>query len=117
MKVTTTSIITVRPSTWIPAWMSTCPMRNHCTCLVTASGGRPQHDWREEQAPLASRNHLALHEIGLVEVDALAVAVDEQDDGEPHADFGGGYRDDEQGEDLAGDVVAEGAERHQVDVD
>ena len=41
----------------------------------------------------------------LVEVDVLAVAVEQQDDGEPDADLGGGDGDDEQGEDLPGDGV------------
>src|SRR5919197_5034985 len=45
----------------------------------------------------------ALHQVDLVEVDRGAVAVDEQDDGETHADFSGGDRDREQGEDLTGD--------------
>ena len=50
----------------------------------------------------------------------VPVAVDEQDDGQAHADLGGGDGDDEQGEDLAGDgsgVVPQGAEGDQVDVD
>ena len=47
---------------------------------------------------------LALHEVDVVEVDAPAVAVDEQDDGQADTDLGGGHGDDEQGEDLPGDV-------------
>src|SRR5687767_2880485 len=58
----------------------------------------------------------ALHQVDLVEIDADPVAVDEQDDGETHADLGGGDGDHEQGEDLSGGVVQPGGERHQVDV-
>src|SRR5882724_2898580 len=36
----------------------------------------------------------ALHEVDLVKVDADPVAVDEQDDGQPDADLGGGDGDD-----------------------
>ena len=41
----------------------------------------------------------------LVEVDALAVAVDEQHHRQPDADLGGGDGDHEQGENGAGDVA------------
>src|SRR2546429_3531120 len=54
------------------------------------------------------RSALALHKVDLVEVDADPVAVDEQDDGQPDADLGGGDGDHEQGEDLARGVVQPG---------
>src|SRR5206468_5453987 len=60
---------------------------------------------------------LPLHEIDLGEVDRVAVAVDEQDDGQADTDLGGGDGNDEEGEDLTGGVVVERAERHQVHVD
>jgi len=55
----------------------------------------------------------------LVEVDRLAVAEDEQHDGEPETDLRGGDRDDEEGEDLAaGQPVMEvGVEGDEVEVD
>src|SRR5437764_3115140 len=62
----------------------------------------------------------ALHRVELFEVDGRLVAVDEQHDGQTHADFGGGDRDDEQGEHLAGDRrrrTAHEAEGDEVDVD
>src|SRR4051812_26496357 len=52
----------------------------------------------------------ALHQVGVVEGDARPVAEDQHDDRQPHADLGRGDRDDEQRKDLAGDVVAVGAE-------
>src|SRR5260370_3470762 len=59
----------------------------------------------------------ALHQIDVVEVDRVTVAVDEEHDGQTHSDFGRGYRDDEQSEDLACQVVAEGAAGDQGDID
>ena len=58
-------------------------------------------------------NHMAsaLHRVELVESDAATVAVDEQDHGQADADLGGGDGDDEQREDLAGDVAAVAAAR------
>src|SRR5919109_2678781 len=58
----------------------------------------------------------ALHEVDLVEVDVDPVPVDEQDDGQADAHLGGGDGDDEQGEDLAGDVAQPGGEGDEVDV-
>src|SRR5713101_4048959 len=58
-----------------------------------------------------------LHQVDLVEIDRVTVAVDEQDDGETDTDLRRRDRDDEEGEDLAGDVVVEGPECDQVDVD
>src|SRR4051794_6006121 len=43
--------------------------------------------------------------VDLVEVDRVQVPVDEQDDGQADADLGGRDGDDEQREDLPGDVV------------
>src|SRR4051812_48749727 len=63
------------------------------------------------------RPGLTLHLVDLVQGDAGPVAVDQHDDGEADADFGGGDSDDEQGEDLAGDVVPVRAEGDEVDVD
>src|SRR4051794_39995175 len=62
------------------------------------------------------RRPSALHQVELVQVDVGPVAEDEQHDGQPHAYLGGGDGDDEEGEDLADHVVAEGAEGDEVDV-
>ena len=69
------------------------------------SDERDRRDERDDpgvlQEPASGAS--ALHQVDLVEVDAPAVAVDEQDDGQADADLGGGDGDDEQGEHLAGD--------------
>ena len=44
----------------------------------------------------------------LVHVDGLAVPVDEDDDGQADAHLGRGHGDDEQGEDLSGELPASG---------
>src|SRR3954447_21711437 len=54
--------------------------------------------------------------VDLVEIGTVQVAVDQQHDGEPDADLGGGDRDDEEGEDLTGDLVQVRRERDQVEV-
>src|SRR6185295_9598323 len=51
-----------------------------------------------------------------VEVGAVEVAVDQQHDREPDADLGGGDRDDEECEDLAGRRVQVRGECDEVDV-
>src|SRR5207245_4989512 len=62
--------------------------------------------------------HSPFEQAHLVDVDRLAVAVDEDHDVQADADLRGGDRDDEQGEDLpTGQRVLEVlGERHQVDV-
>src|SRR4051794_10589963 len=57
------------------------------------------------------------HQVDLFEVDRAPGAVDDEDDREADADFGGRDGDDEQGEDLPADRVVHGGERDQVDVD
>src|SRR5947208_9960947 len=59
----------------------------------------------------------ALNDVDVGEVDALLVAVDQEHDRQADADLGCRHCDHEQGEDLPGDVVVEGAECDQVDVD
>src|SRR5437868_13758106 len=89
----------------------------------------PKNRMRKKQAPgmagisqaLRRKNIVwvpasALHQVGFVERDRSPVAEDEHHDRQAHADLGRSDGDDEQGEDLAGDVVAVGAEGHQVDV-
>src|SRR5262249_28513167 len=59
----------------------------------------------------------ALQLVDAVEIRTAQVSVDEQHDRQAHAHLGGGDRDHEEGEHLAGDVAREGGERDQVDVD
>src|SRR5690606_11503106 len=59
---------------------------------------------------------LSLHPAGIVDGDrAPAAEVDDQN-GEADSGFAGGNRRNEHREDLAGEIAAEGAERHQVEV-
>src|SRR5262249_15024785 len=71
--------------------------------------GINQTQWRITASPS--------HRVDLVEVDRGSVAVEHEDDRESDTDFGGGDRDDEQGEHLADDGVVQRAERDEVDVD
>ena len=48
-----------------------------------------------------STTALPLHQVHLREIHAAAVAIDHQDDSQPHAHFGGGHSDHEQREHLA----------------
>src|SRR3954452_8937082 len=72
------------------------------------------HAWSRKNIPSA------LQRVDVVEVGAVQVAVDEQDDGETDAHFRGRDRQHEQREhlpDRAGGVgVVERAERHEIDV-
>src|SRR4029453_379265 len=58
-----------------------------------------------------------LHQVHIVDVDGLAVAIDQDHDGQPDTDLRCGHGDHEQGKDLPRDVVELARERHQVDVD
>src|SRR5262245_41680859 len=58
-----------------------------------------------------STERSALQLVDFVEVGGALVAIDQQHDGEANTHFGRGDRDDEQREDLAGDVAAECGER------
>src|SRR6266540_134558 len=66
---------------------------------------------------LRSMSPSALELVDSVEVGTVHVPVDQQDDREAHPHLGGGDRDDEEGEHLARDLLGEGSERDQVDVD
>src|SRR4051794_5853573 len=88
----------------------------------------PKARMRKKQAPgmaginqaLSRKNMrpaLTLQLVDLVQGDAGAVAEDQHDYGEADADFGGSDGDDEQGEDLPGDVVPVGTEGDEVEVD
>src|SRR3954451_22573419 len=167
MVVTTNSMMTVRPSTWVPKSVLWPPMLNQVHSLWSTGWRsasspspvveRPTH-WmrattdRSQESPTApiptqspwrgnrfpkrrmTQNEtngrakmiqmldsigaaLPLHEVDLGEVDRVAVAVDEQHDGQAHAHLGGGDGDHEEGEDLAGGRVVEEPEGDQVDVD
>ena len=53
-----------------------------------------------------------------MQVNALGVAVDGQDECKANANFGGGHSNDEQGEDFGRDLCAiKGTKSDQVDVD
>src|SRR5690349_14273284 len=60
---------------------------------------------------------LALHHVDVFDGDRPAVAEIDHQDGEPDRRFGGGDGQHEHGEHLAHQVVQEGREGHQVDVD
>src|SRR4051794_24359807 len=86
-------------------------------CLPTARITKNETAGTNGMTQTASSTPLPLQRVDLGEVDRVQVAVDDQDDRQADTDLGGGDGDDEQGEDLPGDVVVEGAERDEVDVD
>src|ERR1700681_4540531 len=59
----------------------------------------------------------ALHQVDVFDFDGAAVAEIDDKDGEPDRRLGGGDRQHEHGEDLADEIVQEGREGDEVDVD
>src|SRR5690554_433394 len=55
-----------------------------------------------------------LHQVEFVEVDARAVAVDQQHEGQAHPDLGRRHGDDEEAEHVAGDGAGDDAEGDEV---
>src|SRR5581483_6878898 len=75
-----------------------------------------QRPTRTSRTPARSRR-LPLEQVHLVDVDRLAVAVDQDDDRKTDPHLRGGDGDHEQRERLPGEVVQRLRERDQVDVD
>ena len=72
---------------------------------------------RQEDKGLDHNEELALHQINVLNRDRPAVAEVDDENGQSDRGFGRGDGEHQQRKDLANDVVHEGGERHQIDVD